>query len=288
MREILSGLLRRHFGRDVVVFSLDNVHGGCINTCYHVHSSAGEFFVKTNAADAFSGMFTCEAQGLAALREACPDSVPAVIFHTESRGSQFLFLEWLREGNTAKDFAAQLARDLVIIHRTTSESFGWKRDNYIGSIAQHNTPTDQWGEFFVLHRLQPMVRKAVDAKIMAPLLAGRIERSYTILASVFPEEPPSLLHGDLWRGNIRRGTDGYARLIDPAVYFGHREMDLAMMELFGGFDPAIKEEYLAIFPLAPGHEERRDICNLYPLLVHANLFGPGYLSDIEMIVKRFT
>jgi len=160
-------------------------------------------------------------------------------------------------------------------------------NNYIGSLHQSNQKHDKWVSFFIEERLNPQLKLAYDSGKINSSILEKFEVMFLVLEEIFPVEKPSLLHGDLWSGNLMTDNFGNPCLIDPAVYFGFREMDLAMTTLFGGFDSEFYESYQRINHLETGWQERFDICNLYPLLVHVNLFGEGYLSSVKNILKRF-
>jgi protein-ribulosamine 3-kinase len=155
-------------------------------------------------------------------------------------------------------------------------------------VPQQNTPHTKWDEFFAAERLFPMVKRCSDKGLLSKAHLSQFVLVQKQIASVFPEEPPSLLHGDLWSGNIMCSTASEPVLIDPAIYFGHRSVDLAMTALFGGFHASFYEAYHYHFPLPANHREQWDICKLYPLLVHLYLFGTGYLSPIERILQKYT
>jgi fructosamine-3-kinase len=157
----------------------------------------------------------------------------------------------------------------------------------MGALVQDNTPSPTWVEFFRERRLEPQVRSAIDAGLIDRSTLGHFQRLYTRLPDFFPVEPPSLVHGDLWSGNFLCDTAGQPVLIDPAVYFGHRHMDLAMTTLFGGFEPAFYEAYHYHYPLPPHCHRQWEIANLYPLLIHLNLFGSGYKGNILHTIQRF-
>ncbi|MDX9751055.1 MAG: fructosamine kinase family protein [Flavobacteriales bacterium] len=287
LAEHLSG----HAGRPVTVAQGTAVGGGSINDAYRLDTSAGPYFVKVNAADRFPSMFAAEADGLKRLEATGAVRVPAMIATGEERDGgldlSFILLEWVEEGLRTAAFWAAFGRGLAALHRHTAPTFGLEVDNYIGSLRQVNTPEADWPTFFIRHRLEPQLRMARDRKRVEAGMAFRFERLFHQLDGLFPTEPPALLHGDLWRGNFLCDGDGRPVLIDPAVYYGHREMDIAMTRLFGGFDPAFLAAYQAEWPLEPGWEERLDLCQLYPLLVHVNLFGGGYVARVEQVLRRF-
>jgi protein-ribulosamine 3-kinase len=287
----LAAHLTQHLGREVEVRHADPVGGGSINDAYGLDTSAGRWFVKVNAADRFPSMFAAEADGLRRLGATGGVRVPAVIATGEERADgrdeSFILMEWVEQGLRTTTFWQAFGRALAALHRHTAPAFGLEVDNYIGSLPQVNTPEGDWHTFFIRHRLEPQLRMARDRKRVEAGMAFRFERLFHQLDRLFPAEPPALLHGDLWSGNHLCDAGGRPVLIDPAVYHGHREMDIAMTRLFGGFDPAFLTAYQEEWPLEAGWEERLDVCNLYPLLVHVNLFGGGYVAQVEAVLRRF-
>ena len=250
------------------------VHGGDINEAFRVETPDGPVFVKTRH-DPLPGMYVAEAGGLRALREAADGlGVPAVLGVSE----QHLALEWIESAPNGDGIA--LGRGLARIHRTTRETFGWPRDNWIGALPQINPDHTTVADFFGQARLLPML-EGLPASVRRP-----VEALLPRLPDLLPDEPPALVHGDLWGGNWLQGVEK-PFLVDPAVAFGPREQDLAMARLFGGFPSGFEPAYREAFPLAPGFDERVDLWNLYPLLVHARLFGGGYGARAAGIARRF-
>jgi fructosamine-3-kinase len=218
-------------------------------------------------------MYDAEAAGLAWLRG--PLRVPSVV----ASGPSFLALEWLDIGSKSRGFDTALGRGLAALHRLGAPTFGLDRDNFLATLPQDNTPASDGVEFWIERRLRPLARRAnlgLDAQLDA--LRARPDR-------FGPAEPPARLHGDLWWGNVI-ATGGAPAIIDPAVYGGHREIDLAMMRLFGGFGQRCFDAYHEAHPLAPGHRERIALYQLYPLLVHVNLFGGGYVGSFERALSH--
>lgn len=258
-----------------------SISGGDINQAYRVELADGRrVFVKTNP-NPPKDMYLAEAHGLAWLAEANALTIPQVL----AVSPQFLALEWF-EAPPARDFDEALGRGLAALHRFGAPTFGLQRHNYIGRLFQTNSSRDAWPEFYGDCRLAPMVRSALDEGLLPTSLARDFEKLYKKLPElVGPPEPPSRLHGDLWGGNLHVAPDGRPCLIDPAVYGGHREIDLAMMQLFGGFSPSVFAAYREAWPLAPGHEERVPLYQLYPLLVHVNLFGGSYVSGVSRALR---
>lgn len=278
--------LARAVGLEDRVVSARAVSGGDINAAWRVSLASGEeLFVKTNA-DAPPGFFTREAEGLRWLAEARSLRIPIV--RAVGECPAFLALEWLEPGPPSPAHDAALGAGLAALHRSGAPSFGFARDNFIGSLPQANEPLESWTEFLAERRLRPLLRRARDAGVLPRSLASRVETVAQRLPELAgPPEPPSRLHGDLWSGNVHRDAAGLPCLVDPAVYGGHREVDLAMLRLFGGASPRAFDVYEEAFPLAPGWEDRVALYQLYPLLVHVNLFGAGYLGSLESALARY-
>jgi len=272
---------------DCDVATAHPVGGGCINECAIVRTNKGSYFAKWNDAHAFPGMFEAEERGLSLMSSTKTVKVPAVYFTESSNALSWIVMQALETGGRRKNFWEEFGRSLARLHRHTSNTFGLDHDNYIGSLPQANTPATTWSEFFADHRLQPQFRTAVDNGRLSGELGSHLDRLCARLTEMFPNEPPALLHGDLWNGNFITGPDGHAWLIDPAVYYGHREMDLGMTRLFGGFDERFHDAYHEEFPLGESWEARVEVCNLYPLLVHVNLFGGGYAGSVEAGLRRY-
>jgi protein-ribulosamine 3-kinase len=261
------------------------VGGGCINHCFRIDLGGGTYFLKHNTQEAFPGMFEAEGEGLRLLRETETIRIPDVIDVGTAGDQSYLLLEWIDQGPPRDDFWPSFGRQLAALHRTSADQFGLDYDNYIGSLHQVNDPHKDWTSFFIEERLKRQIRQA--ARFFSLNDERGFDSLFVRLPEIFPNEPPSLIHGDLWSGNFMCTNMGEPVLMDPAVYYGSREMDLAMMRLFGGFSPEMFDTYDQEFPLVGEWKERLDICNLYPLLVHVNLFGEGYMSQMRSILRRF-
>lgn len=261
--------------------------GGSINEAFEVSLADGEsLFVKTHPRPP-AGMFETEARGLAWLAEADAIRVPRVLAVCES-DTAFLALELLRPAKRRSAFDEELGRSLAALHAYGAPSFGLDYDNFIGRLAQSNTPADGWASFYWSERLEPQLRLAVDRGLISNRTRTRFDGLLRALPELLgPEEPPARLHGDLWGGNLHSDELGAPCLIDPAVYGGHREMDLAMMRLFGGFGPRVFSAYGDALPLEPGAAERVELYQLYPLLVHVNLFGGSYVASVERALSSY-
>ena len=261
--------------------------GGCINNVCHLKTNLGDFCLKYNLASAFPGMFEREATGLTLLKEANEIRVPGVIHTGSGKQYSYLLLEFVSSVSPVSTLMDDFGRSLARLHRHTAELFGGDQDNYMGSLPQSNRKHSDWISFFTEERLEKQVRLAQSSGFLNHETIDCFRRLYKRLDTIFPVENPSLLHGDLWGGNWLVAENGKACLIDPAVYYGHREVDIAMTTLFGGFSSDFYTAYQEEFPLENGWRARLEICNLYPLLIHLNLFGSGYLGKIESIVRKF-
>jgi len=263
------------------------VSGGSINDAYKIDTDAGLFFVKKNSASLYPGMFEKEATGLKILAAADAVSVPEVVSWGQKDDTSFLILNYIKSASKRPDFWKQFAEGLASLHRNKADYFGLDQDNYIGSLHQSNKKHDNWPDFFREERLEKQVKAARDRGKIGTDMVRAFDRFYVKLPELFPEEPPSLIHGDLWGGNFMVDEKGKPVIIDPAIYYGHREMDLAMSQLFGGFDNRFYEAYQRYYPLEKSWQQRVDYCNLYPLMVHVNLFGGGYIGSVQAILQKF-
>ena len=269
------------------VLSISRLSGGDINEAYKITCSPGIYAVKHNNLSKFPEMFSKEANGLGMLQKGGVRT-PAVIDHFEHKDDQFLILEFIEQEYPDANFWINFANNLAVLHQKSHETFGLDHQNYIGSLPQMNEQKPQWEEFFILNRLKPLVRKAFDQGLLTKSHLVGFVCFYSDLPELLPSEAPSLLHGDLWSGNLLCGAGQQPVFIDPAVYYGHREVDIAMTKMFGGFDSAYLDYYHEWFPLEQGWEERIPIHNLYPNLVHLVLFGHSYLNGIEKVIQRYT
>jgi protein-ribulosamine 3-kinase len=244
------------------------VSGGCIHDCFSVSVGGKRRFLKVNS-KRYAAAFAAEADGLLALRAAGLPA-PEPLSSGSAGGHAYLLLEFL-ELNGKKDFP-ELGRLLARSHRTSGPRFGWQRDNFIGATPQANGWCDDWAEFWLERRLRPQIELAARNGFRLSIAPLELLRDH--------RPQPCLLHGDLWSGNVGFTMNGPV-VFDPAVYYGDREADLAMTELFGGFPPEFYRAYREAWPLEEGYERRKHLYNLYHLLNHLNLFGGGYLGQVE-------
>ena len=262
--------------------ALGRVAGGSV---WQVSCGDSAWFVKI-AADALD-RFSAEADGLRALAECGAVRAPRVLFSGEQQGEAWLVMEWLALGRKTEPAAAKLGEHLARQHQCLGERCGWQRHNFIGATPQFNNPADDWIKFFREHRLGFQLRLAAENGYRGSLQeegAELMERLPALFAGYVPR--PVLLHGDLWGGNWGALPTGEPVIFDPAVYYGDREADIAMTELFGGFPPAFHTAYNAHTPLDAGYRVRRDLYALYHLLNHLNLFGAGYFEQVRHTLRR--
>jgi protein-ribulosamine 3-kinase len=268
------------------------VGGGCIANASRLDTASGPAFLKWGRGDV-GAAFEAEAAGLAALRAAAsPLLVPEVLAARDAREGDpgFLLLEWVETARPGEGYWDRFGEGLAALHRTTEPEarYGFGLDNRIGRLPQANGWLTSWPEFFRLRRLEPQIELARRGGAWHTAWDALAARLLARLPNLLPASPAaSILHGDLWSGNALFTASGQAALVDPAAYYGHREAELAMTELFGGFEGAFYGAYRAGWPLEPGYEERREVYNLYHLLSHLNHFGGGYASGVGATLRRF-
>lgn len=260
-----------------------SVGGGCINQGYSISDGQRTYFVKFNQASRVA-MFEAEALGLQEMYETASIRVPKPICWGTAGDSSYLVLEWLELGSENTKSWSEMGRKLAAMHKaTSSKGFGWDVNNTIGSTPQINTWTADWAEFYAKHRLgyqfQLARRKGGDFSQEKELLQA--------IPELLAHKPhPSLVHGDLWGGNAGCTVSGEPVIFDPATYFGDREVDIAMTEVFGGFSAAFYRGYNEVWQLDHGYEQRKILYNLYHILNHFNLFGGGYLSQAKRMIAQ--
>lgn len=269
------------------VHSYKSVSGGDINQCFCIETTDKTYFLKTNKAEQFPAMFEKEADGLSALSAGSGLKIPSVIKHGVVGGNQFLLLEWIEPGLKKSDFWNDFGLKLALQHKQEQSFFGWTQDNFIGSVVQKNDPADNWVKFYTERRILPMVEILANKHRFINEDVKNAEAFCKRLPEIFPVEKPALLHGDLWSGNFMADGQGEPCVYDPAVYNGHREMDLGMTLLFGGFHEHFYNSYNEVYPLEKDWQQRVPFTQLYPLLVHAVLFSGGYVMQVKNQLKEF-
>lgn len=285
----LEPLLERLLGPRVHLIRRTTLGGGSISRTERLDTDRGRFVFKTHP-DPPDGFFEAEAQGLEALRQSGTSlTIPRVVARADAP-IPCLLLEYLEPGPPTADFDERLGRGLAELHRFGSTRFGFARENYCGTTPQQNPWTPTWIAFYGAARLAPQAARARDAGL---LTADDARRLGTLIAHLDrwiaePPEGPALIHGDLWSGNVHRTPAGHPVVLDPAVSFAHREAELGMMTLFGGFGRRVFAAYGEAFPLDSDWQERNDLYQLYHLLNHLNLFGAEYYGGVMRIVARWT
>ena len=283
-----KAFLAEDVGLSVSSLDFSSVGGGSINETYQVLVNKKEkFFCKINSASQFPQMFQKEKSGLELLATKKVIRVPAVIGHFIETDQQVLLLEWVEQGHTSDRFWTLFGEQLARLHSIPCSNAGLHENNYMGGLPQSNHPSGDWVDFFIHQRLEPQIRLALDKRLLQVQHQKQFKKLYKELSGIFPSGNLSLLHGDLWSGNYLCDHSGMPVLIDPAVYQGHPAMDLAMTTLFGGFDPFFYKSYNHLLPFPVNYRQQWEICNLYPLLIHLNLFGKGYLQRIISLIKYY-
>ncbi|TBW30279.1 fructosamine kinase family protein [Gramella sp. KN1008] len=258
--------------------------GGDINEVYLLVGPSEKFVVKLNNTSRFPGMFEAERLGLQKLAEPEVIDVPKPLATGAIKEMAYLLLEYKDSGRKSSNFWESFGEQMAKLHKTTAEDFGLEKDNYIGSLPQYNDKKDSAAEFYISMRLQPQIKMARDKGFQLNVS----DNFYRNCEQLIPQEPPALVHGDLWNGNYLVNSKGLPCLIDPAVAFAPREMDLGMMKLFGGFQDQLFQTYNEVLPLESGWQERIPLWQLYYLLVHLNIFGAGYRSQVTSIIRQFS
>ncbi len=272
----------------------ERIYGGDINKAWRLELDDGStVFMKTNAPEK-AAYFEAESAGLEAMRATNTIGIPQVLEHGKTEDYSYLILEFLKPANSIKDYWEIFGRELALMHKASDGAvwgkspamFGFPLDNFIGHTKQINTPSKSWVDFYRDCRLVPQLKMADR------YFDSSIRKKFTHLLdnlSDYLEEPesPALLHGDLWSGNMLCGPDGKAWILDPACYYGHPEVDLAMTQLFSQLPPTFYSAYNEINKISPEYAERRDLYHLYQLLNHLNMFGSSYYGEVTAILDEY-
>jgi fructosamine-3-kinase len=278
--DVIRWIAENHLGS---ITSLEAANGGCIHQVLRVQTSSGKRFFLKQRPGRNADVFQREAEGLEALRVPGGPAIPDVYL----AGEKYLLLSDLQPAPRCKDFWLIYSRQLAEIHLQTNPRFGFGSDNYIGSNPQKNPWMDDGWEFFREARLEKQIKWARDLSRLDNEDLKKLKKLMGRLPDLIPEQPASLIHGDLWSGNLITNQDGFPALIDPAVYYGWAEADLAMAELFGHYPDKFYSAYTEIHPLEDGYRSRFPLYNIYHLLNHLNIFGGGYLPQIHSLLDRF-
>jgi len=281
MNSILNQIAEKN---NIRIRSTDPLYGGDINKAFLLRSELNDYVVKINNARLYPNMFETEAKGLNLLTSSNSFRIPEVVSVGEINEYTYIIMEYIETGSASNSFWKDFAHRLVSLHKNTQEFFGLDHSNYIGRLPQYNTEESSVIDFYIRQRLEPQFKMAFDKGFEFQDL----DQFYSVIAEEIPDEAPSLVHGDLWNGNYLISNQCEPTLIDPAVAYAPREMDLAMMQLFGGFSSEVYTLYNEQFPLIEQWEERINLWQLYYLLVHLNLFGSGYFNQVNSIVKQYS
>jgi fructosamine-3-kinase len=284
----LGELLASTTGLPPEGWKFNPVSGGSINETWQIRSASGNsYFCKIHKRSDLPDLFITESNGLRRLAETGYFVLPRVLACDHRDDLQVLVLEWVREGIRTEKFWEVFGARLALLHAINAPYFGLDEDNYMGSFRQSNLLSVEWTDFLRERRLEPQVHLALDSGSINNREVRQFERLYNRLQEIYPPEASSLLHGDLWSGNFICNEDGIPVLIDPAIYFGHRSMDIGMTTLFGGFSQRFYESYEYHFPVSADFRVQCEISRLYPLLIHLNLFGKGYLPEILRTIQQY-
>jgi fructosamine-3-kinase len=263
--------------------SVSSVGGGSIHKAVSFRIGDNTYFLKWNE-QTYPDIFEKESMGLELLRS----SVDTIIIpDVVCLSSNYLLLSYIESGNGHEQSSFRFGQQLAALHNHHTEEFGLDHDNYIGKLKQSNRKHTDWIDFFVQERIEPQLKMAIDSGELPAAASEFWQKLASNLIDIFPPAKPSLLHGDLWGGNYFFDKNGVAVLFDPAVYFGHPEMELAFTRMFGGFSANFYDGYASVSPIEAGFKERVPVYNLYPTLVHVNLFGGHYSAEAFNILRRF-
>ncbi len=282
----MDDLLRDYFDHDKI--ELRRISGGDINEAFLAMVDSREFFIKYNQHRSAGAMFDAEKKALNLMNTVIPNHVPKVIGLIASQNGSILVLEYLKPTPSRANQYKNLGKIVAKLHTHASTNFGLDHDNFIGTLPQINSPHESFIDFYTNCRILPQMSQAYDSRLLSEMDTKCFYVFLQELQHLIPEESPSLIHGDLWAGNHLFSLDGQPYLIDPAISFAHREMDIAMSKLFGGYPEDFYNSYQDVFPLIRGWENRMEIYQLYYILVHLNLFGKSYYASVMRIIEKYT
>lgn len=286
--ETVGKILQNSLEQKVKVLDISPISGGCIHHAQKVRTDRGLYFIKINKA-LDENMFKTEFSGLQLLETANEIDVPTPIAFGSYNNQAYLILEFIESQYRKSDFWIDFGKSLANLHRKhQNDRYGLSYNNYIGRLDQINDFHEDWLTFFIERRLEIQLKLAYNNRYIDRSYLSRFKDFYNKLPDLLPIEPPSLLHGDLWSGNFMTGAEGQPLIIDPAVYYGNREIELSFTQMFGGFDRLFYNSYFEAYPLEPGFDNRVEIYNIYPHLVHVNMFGTSYLGGVTSVLRRYT
>lgn len=269
------------------ILSFKPVSGGDISSAYRIDTETAKYFLKVNGASFALKMFHAEREGLQAIEATKTIAAPHVYRVDSIDGKAFILMDLVESKRPGSSDYRELGKQLAQLHQCSGADFGFSSNNFIGSLHQQNHPHSDWPEFYWFERILPQLQLAFKAGMIQRDLMPEETKAITLFQDISGNIKPSLLHGDLWGGNYLIATDGTPYLIDPAVYYGHSMVDIAMTRLFGGFGNDFYDAYHESIPQSGQHETQIDLYQLYYLLVHLNLFGSGYYSSVSSILKKY-
>ena len=279
--EYLSNLLESK------IENFQSVSGGDISSAYLIKTASNNFFLKANSNPIALDMFLSEEKALTTIANTNTIATPKVVACNTFNNLSFLLMEHIEAKSPNSNEIELFGKQLALLHRVTSDEFGFDSNNFIGSLHQSNKTHNNWNDFYIDERLIPQLQLAKSKGLLTESEIPKTDRLKEVCFSYFKNVKPSLLHGDLWSGNYLISDSGIPYLIDPAIYFGHHEVDIAMSKLFGGFGPYFYDSYHSIIPKDELTEDRIQIYQLYYLLVHLNLFGSSYYSSVKQILRNY-
>lgn len=267
--------------------NISPISGGDIALAYKVKTEAKTYFLKVNQGKNALSMFQLEKRGLEAIAETKTISIPKIYACDVFENNAFLLMEFIESKRPDSEDFRRFGKALAELHQCATENFGLNEDNFIGSLSQSNRLHDTWANFYIKERLLPQLQLAKQHGLLSHIECPSENLIKDRLESLFLNIKPSLLHGDLWSGNYLISKQGEPYLIDPAIYFGHHEVDIAMTKLFGGFGNDFYNAYHSIFPEDANTSSRIEVYQLYYLLVHLNIFGKSYYPSVSSILKKY-
>ncbi|MFD3394161.1 fructosamine kinase family protein [Aquirufa sp. OSTEICH-129V] len=285
--QFIAQILSKHTGESTQIDDFQFFYGGNFNLAVRLRVKNTEYFIKWTQGD-HQGLFEAEAKNLQMIHATGAIQVPQVLGVGQLDEKEYLMMECIESADKHANYWHDFGEKLAHLHKNTSSlGHGLDYTNFIGAATQENSWKKDGVEFFIENRLNKQVDRALYDRKITPELAENFQRLYEKLPDLLPHEAPALIHGDLWSGNAMVNEQGLVTLVDPCCYYGLREAELAFTTMFGGFDTKFYEAYHATFPIEKGFHERIPLYNLYPLMVHVNLFGEGYLPAVNKILASY-
>lgn len=285
--QFIAQILSKHTGESTQIDDFQFFYGGNFNLAVRLRVKNTEYFIKWTQGD-HQGLFEAEAKNLQMIHATDAIQVPQVLGVGQLDEKEYLMMECIESADKHANYWHDFGEKLAHLHKNTSSlGHGLDYTNFIGAATQENSWKKDGVEFFIENRLNKQVDRALYDRKITPELAENFQRLYEKLPDLLPHEAPALIHGDLWSGNAMVNEQGLVTLVDPCCYYGLREAELAFTTMFGGFDTKFYEAYHATFPIEKGFHERIPLYNLYPLMVHVNLFGEGYLPAVNKILASY-